>query len=366
MSNAKTKILHISTATTWRGGEQQLAYLYEELHKQNIEQLIICAHNSALHDFCQKNNFHCATLTKQWNTDIFYALRLSKIVKAFNADIIHAHDAHAHTLALITKNFFNTNAKLVVSRRVDFPVKNNFLSSWKYNSKHISKIICVSEAIENIMLQTVSKNKLAVVHSGIDCNKFEKSTGILRKEFSLPNDTLIIADVAALAPHKDYFTFLKTVKLLKEKYALNAKYFAIGDGELKTLLLEEAEKLNLKNDVIFTGFRNDLNKIFSEIDVLLFTSETEGLGTTLLDAFCCGVPVVATNAGGVSELVTHEKTGMLSPVKNAEQLAENVYQLTGNETLKNTIVANAKEKAVHFSKQQTALKTLCIYKEVLS
>lgn len=360
------KILHISTAITWRGGEQQLTYLYEELQKQNIEQLIVCAHNSSLHTFCEKNNFNFFALTKRWNTDVFYAQQLSKTINTFNADIVHAHDAHAHTLALIAKSFFNAKAKLVVSRRVDFPVKNNMLSAWKYNSKHISKIICVSEAIENIMLQTVSKNKLAVVHSGIDCSKFEKPTGILRKEFSLANDTLIIANVAALAPHKDYFTFLKTVKLLKEKYQLNAKYFAIGDGELKTTLLEETEKLNLKNDVIFTGFRNDINKIFSEIDILLFTSATEGLGTTVLDAFCCEVPVVATHAGGVSELVTHEKTGMLSPVKNAEQLAENVYQLVKNTTQKNTIVAKAKEKAALFSKQQTALKTLNIYKEVLS
>ena len=75
-----------------------------------------------------------------------------------------------------------------------------------------------------------------------------------------------------------------------------------------------------------TGFRKDIPKILPELDIFLFSSKTEGLGTSLLDAFACQVPVVATNAGGVPELIIHEKTGLLSPTKDPQSLAKNVSQ----------------------------------------
>jgi glycosyltransferase involved in cell wall biosynthesis len=359
------KVMHISTAKSWRGGEQQLAYLYEELQLQNIEQLIICPAESALSKTCAAKNYRHENLTKQWSFDFFYAAKLVAIATKFQAIIIHTHDAHAHTLALMVKTFFGLKVKLIVSRRVDFPVANNILSSWKYNSPHVSKIICVSEVIKNIMLKSVPENKLAVVHSGIDCEKFKAPSNVLRNEFNIAANTLIIANVAALAPHKDYFTFLNTVKILKETHALHAKYFIVGDGELKQPIENKITELELQNDIILTGFRHDITHFFAEIDILLFTSETEGLGTTVLDAFCCGVPVAATNAGGVAELVTHEKTGMISEIKNAKVMAENVMKLINNTPLKQQIITEAKLKSQQFSKAAMAKKTWEIYKQPL-
>jgi L-malate glycosyltransferase len=359
------KVIHISTAKSWRGGEQQLAYLYEELQQQNIEQLIICPAESALSKTCEAKNYRHENLTKQWSFDFFYAAKLVAIATKFQATIIHTHDAHAHTLALMAKTFFGLKAKLIVSRRVDFPVANNMLSSWKYNSRHVNKIICVSEAIKNIMLKSVPENKLAVAHSGIDCEKFKAPSNVLRNEFNIAAHTLIIANVAALAPHKDYFTFLNTVKILKETHALNAKYLIVGHGELKRTIENKIAELQLQNDIILTGFRKDITRFFAEIDILLFTSETEGLGTTVLDAFCCGVPVVATRAGGVTELVTHQKTGMLANIKDAQTLATNVMQLVNNPTLKQQIITEAKLKATQFSKAAMAKKTLEIYRQII-
>ncbi len=354
-------IAHISTVKTWRGGEQQLAYLFEQLQKKNEKQLIVCSEGSALQNKCEREKWNHIALQKRWNTDFIYAFQLSKILKKIDADVVHTHDAAAHTLALISKIVFGYKAKLVVSRRVDFSVGKNIFSSVKYNHAAVSKIICVSNAIKNIMLQSVPEKKLAVVHSGVDLNKFKTPQDILRKELNIPHETLLIANIAALAPHKDYFTFLETVKILKEQYQLNAKYLIIGDGALKEKIEQKIIELQLQNDVWLTGFRNDIAYIFPELDLLLFTSETEGLGTTVLDAFSCGVPVVATDAGGVAELVLHEKTGLLAPVKNSAQLAAHVWRVVTDKTLKNQLTSNAKNHLQSFSKEAMAEKTLKEY-----
>ena len=96
------------------------------------------------------------------------------------------------------------------------------------------------------------------------------------------------------------------------------------------------------------------------------TSETEGLGTSILDAYACEVPVVATRAGGIPEIVTHEKTGLLAEVKNPVQLANNVIRLIEDETLKNNLVKEAKKEILNFTRQQTARKTMEEYKQVIS
>jgi L-malate glycosyltransferase len=358
------KVIHVSTAMSWRGGEQQIAYLVYELNKKNISQIIVCVENSAMQRYCIQNNIQHESFYKNGGLDFRFAYSLNKLCEIKHPDIIHLHDAHAHTDAIIAATLFRLKTPFLLHRRVDFEAAKNFLSRYKYNHSQIRKIVCVSDAIKNIMSQSVSKEKLVTVHSATDCSRFNPTNdNLLRKEFNILPDTKIIANIAALAPHKDYPTFLRTVAALKERQ-LKAKYLIIGEGSERDNIEQLIIEMNLQNDVILTGFRKDIEKIFSEIDLLLFTSETEGLGTTILDAFCCYVPVVATKAGGITEMIEHEKTGMLSNVKDYKSLAENVLRIFSNDDLRKNIIVNASEKTKQFSKEVMTEKILSIYKEV--
>lgn len=96
------------------------------------------------------------------------------------------------------------------------------------------------------------------------------------------------------------------------------------------------------------------------------TSNEEGLGTSVLDAFLAGPAVVATAAGGIPEMVIHERTGLLAPVGDATALAIQIERLIKNGELKKQVVSGAAEKVKHFSKEATASKTFAIYQEVLA
>jgi glycosyltransferase involved in cell wall biosynthesis len=112
------------------------------------------------------------------------------------------------------------------------------------------------------------------------------------------------------------------------------------------------------------GFRQNVPELLKELNVLLLTSKTEGLGTTILDAFASGVPVVATRAGGIPEIVEHKVSGLLADVGNARQLSQMVEMLTNNEDLRKNLVSNAKNKVKKFDYKLTAQKTLSVYNEI--
>jgi glycosyltransferase involved in cell wall biosynthesis len=360
-------VLHVSTPLSWRGGEQQLAYLLEELPVSEVKQMVICPSGSAMEDYCRKKSVQHFSFKKTFLSDLFLAKQIAEVCRAHHADLVHLHDSHAHTAAVLSCLLFHNRTPLVLSRKVDFSIGGNLFSAYKYNHSSIKKIICVSEKIKEIIAPKIRNTSLlTVVHDGIDLAKFLlKNSHILRKEYRVPEDELIIANVAAIAPHKDYFTFADTAEvLLKKKF--KAKFFIIGDGPEKEKIEKYIACKNLKEHIILTGFRNDIPQILPEIDIFLFTSKTEGLGSSILDAFACRAPVVATGAGGVPEIVIHEKTGLLSPVKDPNQLAENVLRLTADPNLRNTLVGNAAQFVKDFSKENTAKKTYEIYKEVLS
>jgi glycosyltransferase involved in cell wall biosynthesis len=117
-----------------------------------------------------------------------------------------------------------------------------------------------------------------------------------------------------------------------------------------------AEK-KLTDKFHFLGFRPDVPTLIADFDIFLFTSKTEGLGTSILDAFAAGIPTVATNAGGIPEIIVNNKTGLLCPVKDPKKLAQAVENLLSNELLAEKLVAGAKEKLAVFSLESLGNRT---------
>ena len=364
---SKPKVLHISTAKTWRGGEQQIAYLMEELRKKGIEQYAFCTANGAFLDFCQKNNFEAQDFNKGFSANPLVAQKLSKTVDKWGINIIHCHDSHAHTFAYMAARFFGLKIPIVVSRRVDFPIKNTKRSHRKYKHHSIKRILCVSDQIKAIVKRDIQDNgHIHTVYSGVDLDKFKyKSADLLRKEYNISDQTPIIVNVGALADHKDHITFLETIHLI-QKQIPELRAFIIGkdQGEQRTIL-NRIKELQLVHHVHITGFRTDIPKILPHADLFLFTSKTEGLGTSILDAFASEIPVVATPAGGIPELVIHEQTGLLGKIKDPKSLAMHATRVLKDKSLATELIKGAKQHAKNFSKEQTAIKTLKHYEDLL-
>ncbi len=357
------KILHFSSAKTWRGGEQQIAYLYEELAKKTVEQWIFCVHESALANYCSQKKIPHFTYQKRFAANPFVSNQLKKICEKLKVDLVHLHDAHSHTIGFMSI-FLGNKTPFILSRRVDFPVRESWLSHKKYNHPSIKRILSVSDKVQEILAPAIlDKQKLQVVHSGIDLNRFQYANkGVLRKEYGISKEVKIIGNVAAIASHKDYFTFVDTAEVLLKSNTQLIFLMIGGDGGEEALIKAYIAKKKLTDYFIYTGFRKDIPEILPELDIFLFTSKEEGLGTSVIDALACGVPVVATEAGGIPEIIQSGINGFLAPVKNAAKLAEQVERLLVDAVVTEKVIQKGKTTVQQFSKERMAEKTYFIYR----
>jgi L-malate glycosyltransferase len=363
----KMKVVHLSSEKGWRGGEQQIAYLLDELEKAGVENIVVARKDSDFHLYCRQKDFQVYGVPFRSSVDIRTALVVGSICRKHGADLVHIHSAKSHSIAVLSAVVGN-KTPLILSRRVDFVPKNNFFTNWKYNHPSIKKILCVSEKICSIMREYVkSPDKCATVHSGVDLTKFSRhlSGNKLRKEFSIPEAFFLIGNSSALEAHKDYFTFIRTIAALVARN-LPVRAFIMGSGSKEVELKSFASSLSLDQVITFTGFRKDIVEVLPCLDVFLMTSNEEGLGTSVLDAFLAKVVVVATAAGGIPEMVIHQESGLLAPVGDAEKLAAHIGELMSNMALREQLVRGALRKVSGFSKEKTAQQTLDHYREVLS
>ena len=359
------KIAHIDTQTSWRGGEKQLTELIKGLNKLGQKNYLICKPSSELARRAEKGGIdvHYMPLRGEW--DVFSAFELRSFIKKRNIDIVHTHTSHAHIIALLALLGVKS-CKLVVSRRVDFHVKNYFSKKFKYGIK-VSKIITVSDAIKRILIEDgIDPELLVTIRSGFVTTEFEESNSTidLRKQYGFSENTVIVSTVAALAPHKAHQVLLKAAYHVLKKHS-DVKFLLAGEGEMRKQIEKDIHNLGIDESFILLGFVDDVGAVYRTSDIFALSSEEEGLCTSLLDAMYFGLPIVATSAGGIPELVKDEINGFIVPVNNYMLFAERLNLLIEDEDRRKKMGLRSSDILKQNTIENTVEKTLSIYHEIL-
>lgn len=359
-------VLHLSSEMDWRGGEQQIVYLIDLLRQWGIHVHVAVKAHSEVERYCLEHGHNFTPMSFSSSVDLGTAFQIRKLCKANHFDLIHAHSSRSHGAAIFS-TWFGNRVPVILSRRVDFVPKNNLTSRWKYNHTSIKKVLCVSEAITQIMRGYLhDPDKAITVHSGVDTQRFahDAKSERLRTELGLDRNVFLVGNTSALEDHKDYPTFLQTISELKGRH-VNVHAVIMGKGSLEGGLRNMVDQLGIGDNVTFAGFRKDLPQVLPELDLFLMTSKTEGLGTSVLDSFAAGVPVVATRAGGIPEMVIHGRTGLLTEPGDYKSIADCVERLVKNPIERHALVTGASQHLRNFSKEETARKTLEAYHQIL-
>jgi glycosyltransferase involved in cell wall biosynthesis len=356
---------HIDTARTWRGGQNQVLVTVNGLRALGHRTTLIAHPSGQLRERVTEG-LDLIPLAPTTELDLTAAWRLSRLIKRLKPDIVHAHDPHAVAMAALALSMSTQLAKppLVAARRVDFHLRGSSLSRWKY--RQVDCFICVSEAIRSMLIADgVPEARAVVVNEGIDLERVDAAPPAkLHEELWLPHHAPIVGNVAALVPHKGQRHLIEAAALVIRQVP-DARFVIAGEGELRASLERLIRDRRLEKHVYLLGFRPDVLSLHKVFDVFVMSSVTEGLGTSLLDAMACGKPVVATEAGGIPEVVENEITGLLVPPRDHAAMATAIVRLLNDAALRRQMGA-AGLVTVHkrFSVERMVLDTLRVYQRV--
>src|SRR3954447_19809035 len=324
--------LHIDTARTWRGGQNQVLTTVMGLRALGHRTTLV-AHSGGELRQRAKEGLDLVPLAPRTEMDLTAAWRLSRIIKQLKPDVVHAHDPHGVAMAALGLSMSTQLAKppLVAARRVDFHLRGNSLSRWKY--RQVDCFICASEAIRQMLIADgVPSARAVTVHEGIDLGHVDAAPPAdLHADLWLPHNSPIVGNVAALVPHKGQRHLIEAAALVVKKVP-DARFVIAGEGELRPVLERQIKEHHLEKHVFLAGFRPDILSVHKAFDIFVMSSVTEGLGTSLLDAMACARPVVATTAGGMPEVVADGRTGLLMPPRDHEAMAAAIVKLLTDET----------------------------------
>ncbi len=309
------KILQINTERGWRGGERQTLFTMKALARAGQEVELLCLGGSTLARRAKEEFLPVREVKNQTGALSFLAIR------GRDYDILHAQTGRGQSLAVMSRPLHGR--QVVYTRRVDF-VPRGTLSLLKYHYTH--QVVAISSAIKDILEDTLPGKKVEVIPSCLDTASSVRTPSpeaLSLKKRLAPGK--IIACAAALVPHKDPLTLVRAAARLKENHDLDFVLLHFGRGPLEAEVRREISRLGLKRHYLLMGFEQDLESFFPVFDVFVMSSQEEGLGSSVLDAFRYKVPVVSTNAGGLKDLVSGR--GLICPVRDPDCLARSMNQV---------------------------------------
>lgn len=258
-------------------------------------------------------------------------------LKKHQAQIVHTHLFGGDTWGRIAAILANTPIIISTEHSIN---TNETLIHQVIKKILVSKtniVIAISEAVKNysIRVDHIPSQKIKVIYNGIDLQKFQA-----QKINKSPFPTLI--SVGRLHNQKGYEYLLKSMTIVKNHFP-KVKLQIVGTGEEEQELKKIAQSENLENNVNFLGFRKDVPRLLAQSHLFVLSSIYEGLGLVILEAMATGIPVVATEVGGIPEIITHKENGILVPSRNPEKLAEAIIKILEDKSLANKMVRKGLE-----------------------
>jgi glycosyltransferase involved in cell wall biosynthesis len=300
--------------------------------------------------------------------DLAAAWRLSRVLKQLMPDVIHAHDPHGVAMAATARSIASPSPmpRLIATRRIEFRVARNSFSRWKYGQ--VDCFVAISEAVrERLISDGIRREQTTVVHEGVDVERIvQLPAANVHAAFFLPTHAPIVGNIGALVAQKGQQHLIDAAAIVVRAVP-DSRFVICGDGELRPALEEQIKRKHLERHVLLAGFRPDVLELLKGFDLFALSSLQEGLCTSLVDAMAASKAAVATQVGGVPEVVAAGKTGFLVPPRNHEAMADRIITLLKDDALRARMGEAALQRArEHFTVDRMVEGTVATYEKLLS
>lgn len=339
-------ILYVIDTRGPGGAERIFLDLICGIDKTKYNPVILIKGQGWLDNELRSNGFETIIINPKGSFNFRYLWSLIKIIKKYKVELIHSH--------LLGSNIYASAAGLLTGIPVistfhgAVDVKQNERFRWlKFQIINMgsSWIVTVSDHLKSQLwdISNISRKKTIIIYNGINLEKYQRiNDKTLRKELNITDETILIGAVGNIRRPKSYDVLMNAAAIL-HKETDNYKFVIAGEGSgsIYDELVELQSKLDLKSNVYFIGFRPDVARIMSNMDIFLLTSESEGFSLSTIEAMACELPVIATRSGGPEEIITDGIDGLLVNTNSPAQIANAIRKLTEDKQLRENIIKNA-------------------------
>lgn len=341
-------ITHINFAKGYRGGERQTQLLIEQLSLNGFKQKLLVRKNSELAKRCHAiDKLEIQELSKP------YIFSINEIKNSY---LLHAHETKAAQFAFFAHLFFRI--PYIITRRVDNPIKNNLFNKKIYESAHTT--VALSQAIRKEIDKITSKANTLIIPSaysslGVDANNLK----LLQKRFT---NKFVVGNIGELDnTHKGQYYLIEAAKIIEKKYP-NIHFLFLGKGKDQDNYHLQSKGMQ---NITFEGFVDNVGDYISCMDLFVFPSINEGLGSILFDVMQLKVPIIASNVGGIPDIISQDN-GILVPPKDIQAIVKAIERLYLHKDQALHLANNAYLDIDNFSKESMCKRYRDLYASISS
>lgn len=346
------RILHIDMGKAWRGGQRQVYLLARAQRDAGHEPIVVAPPDSPLLRRARGAGLAVSAIGAAGDWDFRAARKVAKRIKHWRADIVHAHDARAHAIALAAL-VVRRHIPLVVTRRVAFVPRGRI----KYGSR-VAHFIAISRAVRAALIEGgVDPDRIDVVHSGVPTPVVDRPRN-WRRECGWPDETVVCGVVGAMTVEKGIALLDQIAQFMPDETRTLTRLVLLGGASAGMTTIGGIPAMR-------AGFVDEVHPAMAGLDVLWHPATSEGLGTAVIDAMALRVPPVAFRVGGLPELIVDQVCGALVQPGDLRRFADAVAMLVRDRELRTRLGDAGPAQAANFSVQHMAEGTARVYERIL-
>jgi D-inositol-3-phosphate glycosyltransferase len=347
-------IAFVCFSSSFGGLELSMLKLASEFNKRMANCLIIVPPDTSLSQAAKQYNLNIELLKTKWKYgDVSASIRLARILRTHKIDVVVL--MQSKDMSIVTAaHLLYPSAKLVFYQEMQFGInKRDILHTWMYS--HLSLWITLTKKmkLEVIEHTRMPEERISVIPIGTDMQRFDPclyNQTTTRQQFGIPQSKIVLGVLGRLDPQKGQDDFIRAIPILL-KHQANLHFVIAGDetegrNGFKKTLEDLSVKLGVRSNIQFLPFTNAVPEFMSAIDIFVLPSHSETFGFVLVEAMSMEKAIVATDSGGVPEIITDGSTGFLIPPRNEQALADALLRLIKDDNLRSSFSLQARTDAL--------------------
>ncbi len=357
-------VLHTESSLGWGGQERRTLRELVGLSRETFRPLLACQAESRIGEEGRKQGIHVESVKIRGNLDLIAAVRFLWICHRFSVDIVHTHSTADSWSASAAARLSPRRPKIVRTRHLSAAFHNRWIYTFMAD-----RVVTVGGSTRQYMIQEkgIPAKKVLTIPTGVDLTVFDpgRIRENLREELGIPADAPVFGTVSVFRRLKGHQSLLEAAREILGAVP-QARLLLAGEGPQEKNIRKKIEELGIGEAVILPGPQNDIPRFLNTLDVFVFPSLQEALGTAVLEALAMKKAVVASRVGGIPEIIEEGRTGLLIDPQKPSAIAEKVIGLLQNPELRRQMGEQGRRMVeTHYDNRLMVRRMEELYRELL-